>query len=47
MLLITDQPICEPIIDQNYILTIDKTRTIKLDEPVTVFVDLINQSNRQ
>lgn len=47
MLPIIDQPICEPIIDQNFKLTIEKTRTTKLDEPVTVFVDLINQSNRQ
>lgn len=47
MLPITDQPICEPIIDQISKLTIEKTRTSKLDEPVTVVIDSINQSNRQ
>lgn len=47
MLPIRDQPICDSIIDQNSKLTIEKTRTNKLDEPVTVVVDLINQSNRQ
>lgn len=47
MLSITDQPICEPIIDPNSKLTIEKTRPNKLDEPVTVVVDLVKQSNRQ
>lgn len=47
MLATTDQPICEPIMDQNSKLPIEKTRRNKVDEPVKVVVDLINQSNRK